>query len=279
MLALDIDGTLLNEQRKIERGTAEKLAALPARGIEVVLCSGRRFSAALRYARQLGLSGPIIVNNGTVVKEIASARTIYADYFPRQHFPPLIRLLKEMNLPAVLLVDEYPHCDFYVDVAEGNEYHAEYVTMNRDMGRVVENLAAVQSETASQVNVFHAYPVLLTAEEKIRDAMNGRVGSVIVRNVRYKGCSLEIAAPTASKWKALKWVAEHRGIRVEEIVAIGDDTNDVEMVREAGFGVAVANALDEVKAVADYVTAHPRNSGTEELIELLWLRAGCGSVD
>ncbi len=271
LLALDLDGTLLNEEMKIEPRTADNLAALSARGVEIVLCSGRRFSAAVGYAKELELPGPIVVNNGAIVKGAASGRTLYAEYFPQEQLPLLLRLLREMGLPAVLLTDRYPDYDFFVDVAEdGNEYHTEYVTLNRDMARVVEDLLAVRCEKATQVNVFHTYPRLLAAEQRIAEAMEGKVSSVIISHVKYKGCSLEIAAPGSSKWKALRWLAEQRGIRPEEIVAIGDEVNDVEMVRGAGFGVAVANALDGVKAVADYVTEHPNNRGVEEAIGLLF---------
>jgi hypothetical protein len=270
LLAIDLDGTLLDDSRKIDPTTAEKLAAVCEKGVELVLCSGRRFSTAMKYATELGLSELIVVNNGTIVKEVPSGRTVRSDYFPRREMKEVLTLLKEMELPAVLLMDNYPECDFYVDVAEdGNEYHAEYLTMNKGSGRVVEDLVRVECERPVQVVVFHAYPTLVEAEKKIREAMNGRVSVLVVRNVRYKGCSLEISAPTASKWKALKWIAEQRGIKTEEIVAIGDDSNDVEMVKEAGFGVAVANALDEVKAVADFVTEHPWNRGIEEALGLL----------
>jgi Cof subfamily protein (haloacid dehalogenase superfamily) len=269
LLGLDLDGTLLNEDLEIEQSTARKLAELSSRGVEIVLCSGRRFSAAVGYAHQLGLTGPIVVNNGTIVKEVATSRSIYTDYFPQQHLAGLLELLKGMDLPAVLLTDEYPEYDFCVDVTEGaNEYHTEYLELNREMGRVVDDLAAVQCKTVSQVNVFHSYPIVVEAERTIRQAMDGKVGTVIIQHVKYRGCSLEMAALDASKWKALRWIAQQRGIQPEEIVAIGDEVNDTEMVREAGFGVAVANALDEVKAAADYVTKQAYNRGVEEAIDL-----------
>jgi len=270
LLAIDLDGTLLDDSRKIDPTTAEKLAGVCATGVELVLCSGRRFSTAMKYATELGLSDLIVVNNGTIVKEVASGRTVHAEYFPRDEMKDVLVILKGIGLPVVLLTDNYPEYDFYVDVAEdGNEYHAEYLGMNKGMGRVVEDLLAVECEKPVQVVVFNAYPTLVEAEKIIREAMKGKLGALIVRNVRYKGCSLEISAPTASKWKALKWIAEQRGIRTDEIVAIGDDSNDVEMVQEAGFGVAVANALDEVKAVADCVTNQSWNRGVEEALHFL----------
>lgn len=271
MLALDMDGTLLDEEYAIDPRTAQKLAALSAGGVELILCSGRRFCAAVGYAKELGLSGFIVVNNGTIVKEVSTGRTLYADYFPRDQLPPLLDLLEEFGLPAVLLTDDYPDYDFWVEPAEdSNEYHREFVNRNRDMARVVENLADAPCAKAVQVNVFHTYATLTAAEKRIREAMNGKVGTAIIRHLKYRASSLDIVSPTASKWKALQWLARRRGIEPEEIVAIGDDANDVEMVRAAGYGVAVANALDEVKAVADYVTKHPRNLGVEEAIGVLF---------
>jgi len=266
-----MDGTLLNEDYAIDPQTAQKLAALSHGGVELVLCSGRRFCAAVGYAKELGLSGPIVVNNGTIVKEVATGRTLYADYFPGEQLPALLELLREIGLPAVLLTDDYPDYDFWVEPAQdSNEYHREFVNRNRDMARVVENLVDAPCGKAVQVNVFHTYPTLLAAEKKVREAMNGKVGTAIIRHLKYRASSLDIVSPTASKWKALQWLARQRGIEPEEIVAVGDDANDVEMVRAAGYGVAVANALDEVKAVADYVTKQPRNRGVEEAARLLF---------
>ena len=272
MLGLDLDGTLLNESFEIESTTADRLAALMSRGVEIVLCSGRRFSSAVRYAHELELTTPIVVNNGTIVKDVASGRTLYAEYFSRENALRLLHLLKEMNLPAVVLADDSLEYDYCVDVTDGgNEYHAEFVSLNREMAKVVKDLTRLRCETISEINVFHEYETLLSAQRRIRDAMNGKVRSIIIRrHVRYRGCTLETAVPGASKWSALLWIAQERGIEPEEIVAIGDEANDIEMVREAGFGVAVANATDEVKAAADYVTKQPRNAGVDEAIDALF---------
>jgi Cof subfamily protein (haloacid dehalogenase superfamily) len=272
MLGLDLDGTLLNESFEIESSTADRLAALMSRGAEIVLCSGRRFSSAVRYAHEMGLTAPIVVNNGTVVKDVATGRTLYAEYFSPENALCLLRMLKEMNLPAVVLTDDSLEYDYCVDVTErGNEYHAEFVSLNREMAKVVDDLIGFRCDTISEINVFHEYETLLAAQARIRKAMDGRVQSIIIRrHVRYRGCTLETAVPGTSKWSALLWIAQQRGIKPEEIVAIGDEANDIEMVREAGFGVAVANATDEVKAAADYVTKQPRNAGVDEAIDVLF---------
>jgi hypothetical protein len=272
MLGLDLDGTLLTESFEIESSTAGKLAALVSKGVEIVLCSGRRFSSAVRYARDLNLITPIVVNNGTIVKDVATARTLHAAYLTRENAVRLLRLLKEMDLPAVVLTDDSPDFDYCVDVTDdGNEYHAEFVSLNREMAKVVDDLIAFRCDAISEINVFHEYERLLSAQARIRDAMDGKVRSIIIRrHVRYRGCTLETAVPGASKWSALLWIAQQHGIQPEEIAAIGDEVNDIEMIREAGFGVAVANARDEVKAVADYVTTHPRSAGVDEAINAIF---------
>lgn len=272
MLGLDLDGTLLTETFEIESTTADRLASLMSRGVEIVLCSGRRFSSAVRYAHELGLTTPIVVNNGTIVKDVASGRTLYAEYLSRESAVGLLRLLKEMNLPAVVLADDSAEYDYCVDVTDdGNEYHAEFVSLNREMAKVVDDLIAFRCDAISEINVFHEYERLVSAQARIRDAMDGKVRSIIIRrHVRYRGCTLETAVLGASKWSALLWIAEQRGIKPEEIAAIGDEVNDIEMIREAGFGVAVANAMDEVKAVADYVTKQPRSAGVDEAMDAIF---------
>lgn len=272
MLGLDLDGTLLTESFEIESTTTDRLAALMSRGVEIVLCSGRRFSSAVRYAHELGLTTPVVVNNGTVVKDAATGRTLYAEYLPSENAIGLLRLFKELNLPAVVLADDSLEYDYCVDVTDdGNEYHAQFVSLNREMAKVVDDLTGFRCDAVSEINVFHEYQTLVSAQARIRDAMGGKVRSIIIRrHVRYRGCTLETSVPGASKWSALLWIAQQRGINPEEIVAIGDEVNDLEMIRDAGCGVAVANALDEVKAVADYVTTRPRSAGVDEAIDLLF---------
>lgn len=272
MLALDLDGTLLTESFEVESRTADRLAGLMSKGVEIVLCSGRRFSSAVHYAHELRLTTPIVVNNGTIVKDVATGRTLYAEYLSRENAVCLLRLLKDMDLPAVVLTDDSEEYDYCVDVTDaGNEYHTEFVSLNRETAKVVDDLIAISCETISEVNVFHEYQRLLAAQTRIRDAMDGKVRSIIIRrHVRYRGCTLETAVPGASKWSALLWIARQRGIQTDEIAAIGDEMNDLEMIQDAGFGVAVANARDEVKAAADYVTQQPRGAGVDEAIDHLF---------
>jgi hydroxymethylpyrimidine pyrophosphatase-like HAD family hydrolase len=95
----------------------------------------------------------------------------------------------------------------------------------------------------------------------------------IVTNKNYRGHILELLHPTASKWHALARLAAQRGITPEEILAIGDDYNDLDMIRHAGLGIAMGNAVEAVRDIADHVTGSNADDGLVQALERFVFRA------
>ncbi|NNL67158.1 MAG: HAD hydrolase family protein, partial [Myxococcales bacterium] len=112
---------------------------------------------------------------------------------------------------------------------------------------------------------------LLALRERVIGRFGERVHTHVIWNKNYQGVIFELLSPASGKWRALERVASQRGIATEEIAAVGDDRNDAELLRHAGLGIAMGNAVDEVKQAADLVVRGNAEGGVVEAIDRVLL--------
>lgn len=270
LLALDIDGTLLDPYGKLVPSVRDAVAAARRRGLWVVLCTGRRFRTAVPWARELGLTGAIVVNNGVLVKDIESATTLHEAYLPPAAFSEVFPFLRRRCSPLVY-VDTY-HADVDVLTERGSEdtvheFQREYMDDNRHFLQAVDDLGRLARSDVIMVSTMADEATLGSLHDEARSAFGDRVRTHTLGNKNYRGGILEFLSPASGKWTALARVAAAAGISAAEIIAVGDDTNDIDMIREAGFGVAMGNAGEDVKAVANAVVRSHAEGGAVEAIE------------
>jgi len=270
LIAIDLDSTLLSSAGQVTPRSREALERAHRAGVEIVICTGRRFSSAMHALDGMSFADHIVVNNGVVIKEVATTRTIYSNYFAPEAYVACIRALKSLSpeLPVLVMVDEYPEYEFCTDVVEeANEYHMQYVTLSPEMMRAVATLETLPTRRIIQCCILHEYERLQAIEASVAQATAGYATVFIIRSLRYRGSSLEVLPRGASKWQALQFLAGSYSIPPQRIMAIGDDLNDVEMIGGAGFGVAMGNAVEPVREAADWVTADRDHDGVAEAIE------------
>ena len=273
LLALDIDGTLLDPHGALTASSREAVAAAQRAGLAVVLCTGRRFRTALPVARELGLAGPIIVNNGALVKDLSSSRTLHHHYLPAEIYPEVLALARSVG-PPLVYVDAYPDStDFLTERSEqAHPFQREYLRDHGAHCRVVEDLADSPRDDVIMASLMADAATLFGLRERARDALGPRVHTHVIQNKNYQGEILEFHSPESGKWTALARVAEQAGIAPEAIAAIGDDVSDVEMLSRAGFGIAMGNAVDSARAAAEFVARSNAEGGIVEAIERVLLR-------
>ncbi len=268
ILALDLDGTLLDSNLNISQKAKNKIEEITKEGVRIILCTGRRFSTVLPYMENLNFSDEIIINNGIIIKNIKTKKTIYSNYLSSDIYQKVISFSKNIKLPILVLVDEYPHYEVCIDVdKDANEYHIEYVEENKKMCRVVDSLNNLPTEKIIVCSILYKYEALRKIEFSLTQQLNEYINCFTIRNIKYKGSSMEVFAKRASKWNALRFLARKYAVQPSEIIAIGDDVNDIEMISNAGIGIAMQNAFDEVKKVADYVTASRDENGVVKAID------------
>jgi Cof subfamily protein (haloacid dehalogenase superfamily) len=272
LLALDLDGTLLDPYGALTDAAREAVAAAQRAGLEVVTCTGRRFRTALPLVRELGLTGRVVVNNGGVVKDIASGRTVASTYLSLELYPAALELMREQGSPLVY-VDSYEQDpDILVERdTPTHPFQVEYLGDHGAHAREVADLGAAAREDVIMLSRMADEHMLRPLRERVRQSLGAQVQTHLIVNKNYQGYILELFSPASGKWAALARLAEEVGIAPAEIAAVGDDSNDAELLRKAGLGIAMGNAVAEAKDAADLVVRSNAEGGVVEAIERVLL--------
>jgi Cof subfamily protein (haloacid dehalogenase superfamily) len=236
--------------------TRAAIAATRAAGIHVVLVTGRMFRAVRPYALEAGLDDPVVCYQGAVVAEPVSGRWL-------RHVPIPLELARE-TIAAVNEAGFGLNC--YVDdelyVAEITPEARRYADFQHLELHAVGDLLAWLDRPPTKLVVIEDPEVLDALKQRMLGRFDGRL--YISKSLPY---FLEFASPDVTKAAGLDFLSEHAGFSRERTVAFGDGENDVELIEWAGYGVAVANAHDRVKEVADFICLSVDDEGVAQVLE------------
>jgi HAD superfamily hydrolase (TIGR01484 family) len=271
LLALDIDGTLVNSRDELTPATSDAIRRACEAGIRVVLATGRRYSKALHLVEPLKLDVPLISASGALIKDPIDHRTLFCAKFLPGVLEETLGILAAAGHDAVLYADTFSQgFDFYcerlaVDPAKQFEL-SEYFGRNGGCGREWPNLM-----TAPPPGIFAGFAMdrrekMLELGARLTKRFGDDLYVHILKSPFYSGWFCEIEPGGVSKWSAIQHLAHDWGITDEEICAVGDDVNDIPMVRGAGLGVAMGNAVAELKEAADRVAPCHDSDGLVEVV-------------
>ena len=274
LLAVDIDGTLVNSDNLLTDATRAAIRRARASGVEVVLATGRRYSRTLPLVEPLGLNVPLVTASGALIKRASDHLTLYQASFNPGALEGCLELLARDNHDAVLYADTFGDgFDFYFphDGPVRSEL-SEFLVKNAGFERIVPGLMS-----APPPGIFAGFAMgtrdeMLALAAQLDRQLPGQFYIHVLRSPRYTGFMCEIAPHGVSKWTGVTHLAEQLGIEPEEICAAGDDVNDIPMIEGAGLGVAMGNALDVVKAVADRIAPTHDEDGLVQVVD--WVLEG-----
>ncbi len=262
LLALDVDGTLLDPAGQLRPAVQQAVAATQKRGVRVVLCTGRRFRTALPLAQQLQLSDPAVVHNGALVKDLQSGATLQQCYMSPDVYSHALTLLRQGGAPMVYVDAFHEAVDILTEALERvHPFQRTYLQDNLTHCRIVTDIDTPPAYGVVMMSVMADEAHLRVLRPQVQQALGTQARVNLLMNKNYQGYILEILHPSASKWDALQRWAQREGIATEAIMAVGDDENDLEMIRHAGLGVAMGNAAETVKAAADFITGSNAEDG------------------
>ena len=270
VLALDVDGTLLDSSGTLRPTTAAAVARAARAGIRPVLCTGRRYRRARPVAEQLGLDAPLVCNSGALVKEPAGHATLWRADFDAGLLAAVLDLFGRHDEPAVSFHDRDPAAPDFVTARfpTGRPLFDDYIEQNRPHAAVDPAwLDRIGAERHFHVCAVGDRPAMKAFEAAVLAALAGRVRTFVQKSPRYAGTMCEVIRADAGKWAAVLHLAERWGIAPAEVVAVGDDMNDRPMIEGAGLGVAMGHAPAEVRAVADLVVGDHDQDGVASLIQ------------
>ncbi len=268
LVALDLDETLLGDDLQISPRNLRAIREAVRQGVMVIIATGRMYRSSRDYALQMTpeQDPPLISYHGALVKTSCTGRILR--HRPLEH-AVAVAIIREMETRDF-------HLNLYVDdclyVREENHHTRYYQTIAGVELKPVGPLAVFLEETGKQptkLTVIDMDGRLDWAEHFIRERYGEQVTALQSRTL-----FLEITDHRSTKGQALAYVAAQEGIHREEIIACGDSYNDLDMIRYAGLGVAVANARPSVRDAADFVTASNVEDGVARVIEEYILETG-----
>lgn len=264
VLALDLDGTLTNDQKEITPRTRAALDAALARGVTIVLASGRPTAGVLPVARELGLGQPgragaiLAYNGGAIVDCAPGGRVLWQQVLPAPMVPALCRFAASQNVAIVTYNDE----GIVTERPEDPWAQREGFTNKLPMIHV-EDLASYVNYPVNKMlltlDPIRLRPVLQAGQQRFAGQIDLYPSSPFF---------IEAVPLGVAKDRSLAALLDRMGLSPAQLMACGDGMNDRSMIRYAGVGVAMANAEGPVKAAANYVTTADNNhDGVAEAVE------------
>ncbi|MFX3624851.1 MAG: Cof-type HAD-IIB family hydrolase [Ectobacillus sp.] len=278
LIATDMDGTLLNKHNEISEENVRAIQKAKEHGIEVVVATGRAYESALDRLQAAGLQCPVICLNGA---EIRSEEGAIVKSIPlnNETYKKIQRICQREDLyfevftnQGTYAVDRERSIQVMVDIIATANPHFEEAEARKyaEERLVLENFSFIESyEELLSMEGLKIYKVLAFSfdEEQlnyIRGQLKGEPELAITSSARD---NLEFNHKDAQKGLALKAFAEQRGIKMEDVMALGDNFNDASMLQMAGRGVAMGNAEEEIKKLCRYVTKTNNDHGVAYAIE------------
>lgn len=269
LLAIDIDGTLVNSQHELSQRTRQAVLRAKRAGVEIVLATGRRYSRVLSLVEPLELNVPLVTASGALIKRASDHQTLFqAEFLPRA-LGVCLETIASQGYEAVLYGDTFHEgFDFYHrGVATSCRLLTEFFAKNEGFGCVDAMIMTQPPPGIFAGFVMGARDEMHSLINKIERALPGQLYLHVLRSPRYAGFMCEIAPAGVSKWTGVWQLAEEWGIAAEEICAVGDDVNDIPMIEAAGLGVAMGNAVEEAKAAADRIAPTNDEDGLEQVVD------------
>jgi Cof subfamily protein (haloacid dehalogenase superfamily) len=290
ILALDVDGTLLDAGGTLRPRTLAAIERASDAGIRPVLCTGRRYRRARPVAQQLSLSAPLVCNSGSVIKDPTNHLTLWRADFDAALAADVLELFRAQDQPVVVFTDRgLTEADFIIEAyPTGQAYFDDYVDQNHEhaeinsgWGRYMAPAGDEPRPCPNENPLFHVCALgsraqMLAFEQAAHCRFAGRVQTFVQRSPRYLGTMCELLRPDAGKWNAVLHLARLWGVEPSAICAVGDDVNDIPMIKCAGLGVAMGHARPEVLSAADLVTGDHDHDGVATLVDEVLL---CATIE
>lgn len=254
LIATDIDGTILRYDFQFNKEVKECIKRLNSDGIKVVLVTGRMHAATVHIAQELGLETPIVSYQGGLVKY--QEKILYERYLNPKRAREIIKWTQKNKIHLNLYMDD----KLYVE--EYNEAIKRY-TDERAAGFIVKPFDELNLDKINKMLLIDFDNSDKVTEWK--DYLSSKYKDVdFVKSMPY---FCEVADPEATKYHAVKFLTEYYGLKQEEVMSIGDQDNDLGLLKAGGIKIAMGNATENLKSIADYITDTVNDNGFVKAVE------------
>ncbi len=283
LVAVDLDGTLLNQYGDVTENTKRVIKNVMRKGTQVVLASGRSIDSIQNISNEIGASRYIVAGNGAVLYDIEEQKNLYENYIPIEKAKKIIDICEENSIFYNIYTNKkivtknlrYNVLYYYkenlkkadrkktnIDIVDSIQ---DYVKNMRD-----ENIMKIFicDETASVFNsIMKKFEEVPNVETLDVSHMSRKVIKNGTLEFPIEYYYTEISMKNVDKWNAIEFLINKMGINKDEVIAIGDNMNDKKMIEEAGLGITMEGSTPVVTDVANYVTANNNNEGVAKALE------------
>lgn len=258
LIAFDLDGTLLNENRELSEYNIKAIKKLIKKDIKIVIATGRPYAGFSRFLKELGILGEnnySITNTGSIIRKNTDNGNILVNAMNLNDYLFIKDLTKNYeNLQVSFYTDDY----IYMDEKTPNE---AFIHDKNILKMETRNTLAFGSEPICRINVMGEKERLDKFQEENLTILEKKYATM--RNETF---CFEILNKDSSKGKSLEFLSEYLNIERDEIMAFGDNVNDVDMIEYAGVSVAMKNGKDVLKAKADYIAKPNSEDGVARFL-------------
>lgn len=283
LIAIDLDGTLLNSYGEISFENKNAIKRAKENNINIIIASGRPLVSTLNIAMEIGTDTYIISDNGAIIYDIQKEEIVYKNYLSKDKVLEIINMCEENSIYYCLYTEDtvitkslnYNVLFYYNENKHKEEKMKTHINIVEDVYDYVEKS---NSQNFSKITICDDSKIIFTSIlKKLRTVKKIDVLDVehMSRKKVVNGTETldieyfytEITSENTNKWNAIESILEKLNIEKESVIAIGDNVNDIEMIKNAGLGIAVENSAPYIKAVADGVVANNDENGVSEAIE------------
>ncbi len=282
LMAIDLDGTLLNSTGEVSEGTKLALQNARAQGTEVVLASGRPISSTKTLALELGVDNYLISGNGSVVYDIQKDEIIYNKFLSKEQVLEIVRMCEENSFYYNIYTEEeviakslnYNVLFYYKENVKKAEDKRTHINIVENVEKYIEesgyeNFLKITVCDESKL-IFNSIMRRLKEIENVDilevEYMSKKRIKDGTDDVEIQYYYTEVTNKNVNKWSAIEFLMEKLGIKANEIVAIGDNLNDKEMIENAGLGVVMGNSNPKMKEMANVIVADNDSEGVMDAI-------------
>lgn len=283
LMAIDLDGTLLNSYGEVSNETREALLKAKEQGTEVVLASGRPISSTESLAIELGVDNYLISGNGAAVYDIQKQKVIYDRFLTKEQVLKIAKLCEENSFfYNVYTEDEVIASSLNYNILFYHKENVKKIEERRTHINVVQNIAEyielsgkekflkitvcdesqfIFNSIMKKLREINGIDVLETAYMSKKKIKSG------TEDIDIQYYYTEITNENVNKWSAIEFLLDKLQIDRNEVIAIGDNMNDKEMIENANLGVVMGNSNPKMKELANVIVADNNSDGVREAIE------------
>ncbi|WP_409344264.1 Cof-type HAD-IIB family hydrolase [Paenibacillus sp. MBLB4367] len=256
LIVLDIDDTLLDDKGSISQETKDVIKkTMDDYKVNVTLATGRMFVSARHIAEQIGVTAPVITYQGALIKTLSDSRTLYEQAIDSSAVKAVMQYAEQKSYHLHVYSGDVLY------VKEANEKVRKYSDMHGVPYVVQPDFHALLEAPMTKMLIFEESDVVHQAWLELSEQLQGQC--YVTKSKPY---FLEIMHHEVNKGTALRMLCGYLGYELSDVMAIGDGWNDKDMLKAAGLAVAMGNAADEVKLLADDVTDTNNAEGVSKAI-------------